>query len=104
MKKIAKSSNFEKKLFKIISYFFFLISFFHQNIIEYYIFGFIGYLLYLFGILDSKVFDISNEAYSTSIKDHIKFVHSSNLYFSHKFIYNYFSINHLYFFYGNKFH
>ena len=37
MKRINKSSNFEKSLFKIISYFFLFISFFHQYIIEYYI-------------------------------------------------------------------
>ena len=72
MKKITKSSKFEKKLFKIISYFFFLISFFHQYIIEYYIFGFLGYLLYLVGILDSKNFDTNNEAYTNPIKEHIK--------------------------------
>jgi len=72
MKKITKSSKFEKKLFKIISYFFFLISFFHQYIIEYYLFGFIGYLLYILGILDSKIFEASNKAYINPIKDHIK--------------------------------
>jgi len=72
MKKITKSSNFEKKMFRIISYCFFFISFFHQYIIEYYIFGFIGYLLYLLGILESEVFDNSNKAYTISIEEHIK--------------------------------
>ena len=81
MKKITKNSKFEKKLFKIISYFFFLISFFHQYIIEYYIFGFIGYLLYLLGILDSKNFDTNKDAYTIPIKEHIK-----NLYFHPIFI------------------
>ena len=72
MQKITKSSNFEKKLFKIISYFFFLISFFHQYIIEYYSFGFFGYLSYLLGFFDTKIFDNFNEAYAIPIKEHIK--------------------------------
>jgi len=72
MKIINKSSNFEKKLFKIISYSFFFISFFHQYIIEYYSFGFIGYVAYLFGIFNSNDFYNRNDTYSSSIKKHFK--------------------------------
>ena len=81
MKIIAKSTNFEKQLFKVISYFFFLISFFHQYIIEYYSFGLFGYLSYLLGFFDKKMFDDSNEAYTIPIKEHIK-----NLYINPIFI------------------
>ena len=72
MKIINKSSKFEKKLFKIISYFFFFISFFHQYIIEYYSFGFIGYISYLLGIFNSDSFYNRTDAYSSSIKEHFK--------------------------------
>ena len=72
MKIINKSSNFEKALFKIISYFFFFISFFHQYIIEYYSFGFMGYIFYLFGVFNSNSFYNRNDAYSSSIKEHFK--------------------------------
>ena len=71
MKIINKSSNFEKKLFKIISYFFFFISFFHQYIIEYYSFGFIGYIFYLTDLFNSDIFYNRKDAYS-SIKEHFK--------------------------------
>jgi len=72
MKIINKSSNFEKKLFKIISYIFFFISFFHQYIIEYYSFGFMGYISYFLGIFNSDSFYERNDNYSSSIKEHFK--------------------------------
>ena len=72
MKIINKSSNFEKILFKIISYFFFFISFFHLYIIEYYSFGFMGYISYLLGMFNSNSFYNRNDAYSSSIKEHFK--------------------------------
>jgi len=72
MKIINKNSYYEKKLFKIISYIFFFISFFHQYIIEYYSFGFIGYIFYLFGIFNSDSFYNRKDAYSSSIKEHFK--------------------------------
>ena len=72
MKIVNKSSKFEKTLFKIISYFFFFISFFHQYIIEYYSFGFMGYISYLLGIFNSNSFYNRNDAYSSSIKEHFK--------------------------------
>ena len=72
MKRINKSSNFEKSLFKIISYFFFFISFFHQYIIEYYSFGFMGYISYLLGVFNSNSFYNRNDAYSSSIKEHFQ--------------------------------
>ena len=40
IKNINNSSKFEKKLFKIITYILFVIVFFHQYIIEYYLFGY----------------------------------------------------------------
>ena len=49
IKKINQSSTFEKKYFKVLTYFLFLIIFFHQYIYEYYIFGFIGYIINLSG-------------------------------------------------------
>ena len=56
IKKINNNSKFEKTFFKIMTYFFFFIVFFHQYIIEYYIFGFLGHIFYLFGLFDSDAF------------------------------------------------
>ena len=72
IKNINNSSKLEKKLFKIIAYILFVIVFFHQYIIEYYFFGFIGYFLNL-------VFDISdissiskNQNYYSYMVNHFK--------------------------------
>mgnify|MGYP002623805179 CR=1 FL=1 len=71
LKKINNSSKFEKKLLKIITYIFFLIAFFHQYIIEYYLFGFIGYFLKLFDLNNLSLFD-NNNNYSSYIENHFK--------------------------------
>ena len=72
IKLINNNSHFEKKLFKFIAYFFFLIAFFHQYIIEYYIFGFLGYIFNSFKVFDSNIF---YENYIINIEEHIKNLH-----------------------------
>ena len=73
IKRINNNSKFEKILFKCVSYIFFLIVFFHQYIIEYFIFGIIGSCLYNFGILDSESFNTSvNNDYSIYINSYFK--------------------------------
>jgi len=71
LKNINNSSKFEKKLLKIITYIFFLIVFFHQYIIEYYLFGFIGYFFNLFDISDEYLFN-NNKNYYSYIENHFK--------------------------------
>ena len=70
IKKIDKNSLFQNYLFKILAYFFFLISFFHQYIIEYYFFGFLGITLYTFGVYES----------SSDFIDPIYYSHMENYY------------------------
>ena len=73
IKRINNSSIFQKRIFRIISYIFFFIIFFHQYIIEYYLFGFIGSLLYYFGFFDSESFNIStSKEYSIYINEYFK--------------------------------
>jgi hypothetical protein len=69
--KLNKKSNFEKFLFKILTYIFFLIVFFHQYIIEYYIFGFLGYILNYFNAFSQSFFDTTKNEYSSSIEPHL---------------------------------
>ena len=71
IKIINNSSKFEKKLLKIVTYIFFLIVFFHQYIIEYYLFGFIGYILNYFDINDESLFS-NNKNYYSNIVNHFK--------------------------------
>ena len=69
IKNINNSSKFEKKLFKIITYILFVIVFFHQYIIEYYLFGFIGYLInLLLDISDISSFSKNQNYYSYMVK------------------------------------
>ena len=72
-KKIKKinSSNFEKKLFKILTYIFFIIVFFHQYIIEYYLFGFLGYICNFFGIFNESTIENNNIKYTSYILEHL---------------------------------
>ena len=72
IKKVNKNSNFEKNFFAALSYILFLIVFFHQYIIEYYFFGFLGYFLDLFSVFDTNFFDKENLEYSTYITEHFK--------------------------------
>ena len=53
-KKITAYIKFEEIIFKIISYYFLIIIFFHQYIIEYYSFGLYAFIYYKMGII-SKV-------------------------------------------------
>ena len=53
IKKISGNKT-HKTIFKLISYIFFLIVFFHQYITEYYFFGFLGHILYIFGLFKDK--------------------------------------------------
>ena len=70
--KINNSSKFEKKFFKILTYIFFVIIFFHQYIIEYYIFGFLGNLLNFFGVFDNESFNNNVlREYNMYINDYI---------------------------------
>ena len=57
IKKINKNSKYEKKFVKMMTYIFFVIVFFHQYIIEYYLFGFLGHIFHLFGLFDSDTFN-----------------------------------------------
>ena len=72
IKNISNNSKFEKNLFKIISYIFFLIVFFHQYIIEFFLFGFLGYFLNIFEVFESNDFENANDLYKTFIKEHLK--------------------------------
>ena len=51
-KEINSSINLEEIAFKIVSFSLLLIVFFHQYIIEYYLFGFYGFIYYNFGIFN----------------------------------------------------
>ena len=72
IKIIDNYKNIEKDFFKILSYLFFLIVFFHQYITEYYIFGFLGYFLNLFGVFESNVFENDTTEYSIYVNEHLK--------------------------------
>ena len=64
----------------MITYFFFLVIFFHQYIIEYYFFGFFGYILNIFGLLNnSNIFDCTNTKYYLYIEEHIQSMSYNNL-------------------------
>ena len=68
IKKISENKT-TKTIFKLISYIFFLIVFFHQYITEYYFFGFLGHILNIFGLFNdttnSRVSEI-DEYFSNS--------------------------------------
>lgn len=70
IKKINNNSLFEKIYFKIITYIFLFISFFHQLLVEYMLFGFLGNILYFFGIFNSENFSIkANKSFSIYINE-----------------------------------
>ena len=68
IKNISKSSNFEKKLFQIISYIFLFIAFFHQYIIEYYLSGLIVHMFSIFKVFNNDSFQ------DTVIKSYYKII------------------------------
>ena len=81
IKRINNNSKFEKRLFKFLSYIFFLIVFFHQYIIEYFIFGIIGSFLYIFGILDKESFNTTiNKDYSIYINSYFKNINFNTIF------------------------
>ena len=69
--KLNNNSKFEKNFFKILTYIFFIIVFFHQYIIEYYIFGFLGYILNYLGSFSSNFFETTKNEYSLIIEAHL---------------------------------
>ena len=72
IKKINNNSNFEKKFFKYMTYIFFLIVFFHQYIVEYYIFGFIGYILNILNAFESISMERLNITVFSDVDMHLK--------------------------------
>ena len=59
IKKINNNSKFEKIFFKIITYIFIFISFFHQFFLEYLFFGLFGNAFYVFGVFNYDNFNSS---------------------------------------------
>ena len=81
IKKINNSSKIEKHIFQIIAYIFFLIAFFHQYIIEYYLFGFLGHIFKLFGIFTYESINKSmKDEYSIYIRDYFKQLNISEVF------------------------
>ena len=72
IKEINQSDTFEKRLIKCLTYFLFLIVFFHQYIFEYYIFGFLGYLLNQFDALNSSEDKNDDDDYTKYINEHFQ--------------------------------
>ena len=66
---ILEKSKYGQKFFKFVSYVFFVIVFFHQYIIEYYFFGFLGHLLYLCGFFDDNKSEL-DEKYSSALENY----------------------------------
>ena len=73
---INHNDKFEKRFYRFLTYFLFLIIFFHQYILEYYIFGFLGYILNKFGALnnseDMNNNDDSYNSYTKYINQHLE--------------------------------
>ena len=76
IKQINQSDKFEKRFIRCLTYILFLIVFFHQYILEYYIFGFLGYILNECGAL-YKSEDMNNNndesynSYTKYINEHL---------------------------------
>ena len=68
---INQSVVFEERLIKILTYLLFLIFFFHQYILEYYMFGFLGYILNFLGFLETSS-EGNNNNYISYINSHLK--------------------------------
>jgi len=70
---INQSDTTEKRIIKCLTYILFLIVFFHQYIIEYYIFGFLGYLLNKFNALNLNASEVknNNDNYTKYINSHL---------------------------------
>ena len=75
---LLKKNLYGQKYFKIISYFYFVIVFFHQYILEYYLFGFLGHLLYLCGLFDENNNKI-NDNYESSVTGYFSNKSSSSV-------------------------
>ena len=72
IKKVNINSTYEKQFFKVLSYIFVFIVFFHQYIIEYYFFGFLGYFLNLFNFFENNFFNKEYLEYSIYVTEHFK--------------------------------
>ena len=71
IKKINDNSKLAKRFIKIISYIFFIIVFFHQYIIEFFLIGFLTHLLNLFDVFDTDLTDnILDQSYSLYIRNY----------------------------------
>ena len=71
IKKINNNSQFEKTFFKIMTYIFFFIVFFHQYIMEFYFFGFLGHIFNLFDLFNSDTFNnVIMHNYSRGISEY----------------------------------
>ena len=72
---INQTDTFEKRFIRFLTYFLFLIIFFHQYILEYYTFGFLGYILNHLGALNNKEEMNSNDenynSYTKYINEHL---------------------------------
>ena len=70
IKQINRSKKFEKRFFRFMTYFLFLIVFFHQYILEYYSFGFLGYIFNIIWGLDTSD-QKKNDNYTSYINNHL---------------------------------
>ena len=71
IKQINQSTKLEKRFFRFMTYFLFLIIFFHQYILEYYIFGFLGYILDSADAISSSSFmEHSNEVRLRNLEEY----------------------------------
>ena len=72
IKQINQSTKLEKRFFRFMTYFLFLIIFFHQYILEYYIFGFLGYILDSADAISSSSFmENSNEVHLRNLEEYL---------------------------------
>ena len=69
---INQNDTVEKRLIRYLTYFLFLIVFFHQYILEYYIFGFLGYLLNQFDALNTSEDKNNDDNYTKYMNEHLQ--------------------------------
>ena len=70
IKQINQSTKLEKRFFRCMTYILFLIVFFHQYILEYYFFGFFGYIFDMIWGLDTSG-EKNNDSYTSYISNHL---------------------------------
>ena len=69
IKQINQSTKSEKRFFRFMTYILFLIVFFHQYILEYYFFGFFGYIFNMIWGLETT--NTKNDNYTSYISNHL---------------------------------